>query len=140
VRHAVVHAAEERHALRLEELELLQPRLAIGPADRDVVEADALALHAPLLAAAARTVTRDFGEGEVVVRQPAVLGDAAEEVHPPAPARDGLELRDALESDDLRPELVGDVHVADVQDEMVDAAGGHCLSHGNPPSRAIPAS
>src|SRR5207253_4299941 len=118
VGHAVVHAAQELHALLLEELDLLEPRLAVGPGDGHVVEAHAPGLHAPRVWGA--VLRRRLGQRQVVVRDPAVRIHAAVEAHLEGPI---LELGHLAEADDLGPELVRDLEVTHVEDEVVDAAG-----------------
>src|SRR5712691_8364271 len=122
--HAVVGAPVKRHALALEELDLLEPGLAVRPGDGHVVDPGPAGHEVPLLAVPAIGLgLLDFGQGEVVMRHVPLRVEAAVEAHlgPLAP-RDGLELGHASEADDLGPEPMRGFQVPYVEDEVIDAA------------------
>src|SRR5262249_13895481 len=98
-----------------------------------VIDAGTVRHQVPLLRRPALDVRRNLAEGEVVMTQVSVGGDAAVEAHvrPLASTGNLLELGHALEAQHLGPELVRDLHVADVEDQVIDAAGSLSLvGHG----------
>src|ERR1700730_10250923 len=121
--HAVVDAPMKRHALALEKLQLLEPRLAVRPGDGHVVDPRPAGHQVPLLAVpAVRLGLLDFGQRQVVMGHVALRVEPAVEAHlRPLAARYRLELGHAAEADDLGPEPMRHFQVPHVQDEVIDS-------------------
>ena len=123
VGHAVVDPPVELHALRLEKRHLLEPRLAIRPGDRHVIDAGAARHQIPFRPHPVGAVAlRHLAERQIVMADVAMRVDAAVEAHRRArPVGRRLQLGDAAQPDDLGPELVRHLDVRDVQHEVIDA-------------------
>src|SRR5262249_10281585 len=128
VRHAVVDAPVELDALGLQECELLQPRLAARHRQCDVVDRDLTVGEHPL---GRRRQVRALDQGNRMVGQLAVI-DRAVEAHlrRQRPIRPRVQFADLLEADDLGPEFMRLVDVADIEDQVVDAGRAHSLGGG----------
>src|ERR1700730_6242995 len=128
VGHAMVDAPVELDPAALQELELLEPGFAIGHRQRHMVDRDlAVGQHPVSGRRQVRALDqRDGGMGPLAVIDRTVKPHlrGARAIGPL------VQLADLLEADDLGPEFVRLLDVANVQHQMVDARRAHRLGRG----------
>jgi len=123
----MVDAPIEFDAAALQEFELFQPGCAVGQLHRDVIDRDAAAGELPFFR---RRHVRALDQCDVVMGVLAVVIGAVEahlrQRHPRARPQG----RDLLHADDLGPEAVRLLDVADIEHDVVDAARPHRRASG----------
>src|SRR6266436_2195474 len=128
VRHAMIDPPVELDAPALQEPELLEPGLAVRHRQRHVIDRDLAVGQHPV---SGRGQVRALDQRDGVMGQLAVI-DRTVKAHLRRVRAIGplVQLADLLEADDLGPEFVRLVNVADVQHEVVDAGRAHRLGRG----------
>src|SRR3984893_1257158 len=125
VGHAMVDAPVELDPTALQELELLEPSLAVRHRQRHMVDRDLAIGQHPV---SRRRQVRPLDQCHGVMGQLAVI-DRTVKAHLRRVRTiwSLVQFADLLETDDLGPEFVRLVDVADIQHEMVDAGRAHRL-------------
>src|SRR3984893_3625737 len=125
VGHAMVDAPVELDPAALQELELLEPGLAVRHGQRHMVDRDLAVGQHPV---SGRRQVRALDQRDGVMGQLAVI-DRTVKAHLRRVRAIGslVQFADLLEADDLGPEFVRLVDVANVQHEVIDAGGAHRL-------------
>src|ERR1700730_4441253 len=128
VGHAMVDAPVELDPTALQELELLEPGFAIGHRQRHMVDRDLAVSQHPV---SGRRQVRALDQRDGVMGQLRVI-DRTVKPHLRGARAIGplVQLADLLEADDLGPEFVRLLDVADIQHQVVDAGRAHRLSRG----------